>query len=53
MVGLMHQYTFTPADTISVLKFELNDWFWSYLIVAAILYATPWLTNKKDTVDIH
>ena len=53
MVGLMHQYTFTPADTISVLKFELNDWFWSYLIVAAILYATPWLTNKKETVDFH
>lgn len=53
MVGLMHQYTFTPADTISVLRFELNDWFWSYLIVAAILYATPWLTNKKEIVDFH
>lgn len=52
-LGFTHQYTFTFSDTISVLKFELNDWFWSYLIVAVVLYITPWITNDGKEEITH
>ncbi len=53
MIGLTHQYEFTFGDTISTLNWELNDWFWSYLFVAAVLFITPWITNPSDSNTHH
>jgi adenine/guanine/hypoxanthine permease len=52
-IGLTHQYSFTPGDTVSKLSFELNEWFWSYLLVAGILLIAPWITNKNEVNSTH
>lgn len=52
-IGLTHQYDFIKGDTVSRLSFELNEWFWSYLVVAAILFVTPWITENKKTNSDH
>ncbi|WP_269527035.1 hypothetical protein [Coraliomargarita parva] len=48
MIGLLHQYSFTYADTVSVMRLELNEWFWAYLTVAALLWIAPWITVKSS-----
>lgn len=52
-IGLTHQYNFIFGDTVSKLSFEANEWFWSYLVVAAILFITPWITKQALHTDHH
>ena len=47
--GLMHQYELTFADSVSTLDIELNQWFWSYLAIFALLWAIPYLTVDAET----
>ena len=52
-IGFTHQYTFNFADTVSMLNLQLNDWFWSYLIIAIVLYITPWIANESKEAMSH
>lgn len=52
-IGLTHQYNFIEGDTVSKLSLELNEWFWSYLLVAGILFITPWITDHSGTNSPH
>ena len=52
-IGLTHQYNFIEGDTVSKLSLELNEWFWSYLLVAGILFITPWITDNSGTNSPH
>ena len=44
----MHQYELAFADSVSKLDIDLNQWFWSYLTISALLWATPLITTEKQ-----
>jgi AGZA family xanthine/uracil permease-like MFS transporter len=48
-IGFMHTYAFAPKDVIGHLTLSVPKWAWGYLIMAAILYVTPWITEETDT----
>jgi len=48
LTGLTTQYRFVPGNTLAVLGIQFNDWFFSYLAVAGILFCAPWITEKAD-----
>jgi AGZA family xanthine/uracil permease-like MFS transporter len=49
-VGFMHTYEFATKDVIGHLAISMPKWACGYLIMAAILYVTPWITEETDTV---
>ena len=48
LAGLMHSYRWTPGDTALSLT-PAWEWAIAYAIVAALLFAAPWLTEPSDS----
>jgi len=49
-VGLMHSYRFTPADTAVSLT-PAWPWVFGYLVMAAFLFAAPWITVANPSEE--
>jgi AGZA family xanthine/uracil permease-like MFS transporter len=43
--GLMHSYTFTPADVVGNFGHPAWTWMWGYLGMAVIIGAAKWITE--------
>jgi len=49
-IGFMHTYEFATKDVIGHLTMSMPKWSWGYLVMAGILFVTPWITEDTDTV---
>jgi AGZA family xanthine/uracil permease-like MFS transporter len=47
LTGLVHSYQYVPIDT-GVNLVPAWKWFWGYLIIAAILFVAPWITEEGE-----
>ena len=49
-IGFVHTYLFVPTDVIGKIGFTISKWTWGYLIMALVLFTTPWFTEETDEV---
>ncbi|VTS00207.1 SulP family inorganic anion transporter [Tuwongella immobilis] len=46
-IGFIHSYTYTPGDTAMALFAPASPWALAYAVTAALLFATPYLTQPN------
>jgi adenine/guanine/hypoxanthine permease len=51
--GLMHSYTFTPADVVGHFGHPAWTWMWGYLGMAVIIGAAKWITEPDPQHKIN
>ena len=51
-IGFIHTYLFVPTDVLGEIGFSISKWTWGYLIMAAILLVTPWITEETDEIGV-
>ncbi len=49
-IGFIHTYQYLPTDVVGKIGFSITKWTWGYLVMALILFITPWITEETDTV---
>lgn len=50
-IGFIHTYQFVSTDIVGKIGFSISKWTWGYLVMALILFITPWITERKEDSD--
>lgn len=50
-IGFVHTYQFSGTDVLGKVGLSISKWTWGYLVMALILFITPWITTRKDDID--